>query len=159
RSRSACTSPRLTVRPSRKDWYGPSGRSTGPQGMPWRSRYPRRRSAQSANSRTWRSEPTVTISGDTSASRYRKTPEPYAAGQAAERSEEHEGEPVVQEFPVRSGHFAPPALGALNPDYSEPSPRGCRPWASHPLVGARRPGPLLWADRPLTPTRGTHGDG
>ena len=50
-------------------------------------------------------------------------------------------------------------LHASSPDYSKPSPRGCRPWASSPWVGALRPGSPLWAHRPLTPTRGRHGDG
>jgi predicted nucleotidyltransferase len=45
-----------------------------------------------------------------------------------------------------------------NPDYSKPSLRGCRPWASSPWVGALRPGSPLWAHRPLTPRRGRHGD-
>src|SRR4051812_27740660 len=48
-----------------------------------------------------------------------------------------------------------PTADPLNPDYSKPSPRGCRPWSSSLWVGAPRLGSPLWALRPLTP----HGEG
>jgi transposase len=64
---------------------------------------------------------------------------------------------VESSFGVR---YSPTGIkDLLNPDYSKPSRRGCRPWASSPWVEALRPGSPLWAHRPLTPTRGRHGDG